>query len=43
MPRPKQKKLDPKVLWIVTESTPPITPTFYHEDLGTKFKEVGNE
>ena len=33
MPRAKQKTLDPKVLWVVTDSTRPITPTFYHEDL----------
>ena len=33
MPRPKRKKLDPKVLWVVTDSTRPITPTFYHEEL----------
>ena len=33
MPRPKLKKLDPKVLWVITDSTKPITPTFYHEDL----------
>ncbi len=33
MPRTKQKKLDPKTLWVVTDSVRPITPTFYHEDL----------
>ena len=33
MPRPKRKKLDPKVLWVVTDSTRPITPTFYREEL----------
>ena len=29
----KPKKLDPKTLWVVTDSTGPITPTVYHEDL----------
>ena len=33
MPRPKQKKLDPKILWVITDSNQPITPPFYHADL----------
>ena len=33
MPRTKQQNLDPKILWVVTDSTRTITTTFYHEDL----------
>ena len=33
MPRPRQKKLDPKILWVVTDSIQPITPPFYHVEL----------
>ena len=32
MRRPR-KKLDPKTLWIVTDSHQPLTPPFYHGDL----------
>ena len=33
MPRPRQKKLDPKILWVVTDSNQLITPPFYHVEL----------
>ena len=33
MPRPKRKKLDPKILWVVTDLDKPLTPSFYHEGL----------
>ena len=31
--RRARKKLDPKTLWIVTDSVHPLTPPFYHEEL----------
>ena len=33
MPRPAAKKLDPKILWVITDDNQPISPTFYHTDL----------
>ena len=29
----RTRKLDPKTLWVVTDSNQPITPPFYHEEL----------
>jgi hypothetical protein len=29
----RHKKLDPRTLWVVTDSNQPLTPRFFHEEL----------